>query len=295
MNVVTRLSGGLGNQLFQYAAARRLALAHRRPLVLDLNWYHDTPAGSTPRRELLSKLRIVASFADSGGDPTTLAPPARGLWARLVGPVKVIRERTPFRHDPRLDAAPGSRSLYLDGYWQCFRYFEAARDALLDEIRPQRASDPRYDEVAAQIDASVSVMLHIRRGDYVHSGTAAPVHGALPLSYYERALALVRSRHAAPTVFVFSDDIAWAREHLRTGVATVFVDNAQREDAVIDELMLMCRCRHQIIANSSLSWWAAWLNRSADKMVTAPQRWLSTAPVELVDLIPPQWQVLPID
>jgi hypothetical protein len=295
MNVVTKLSGGLGNQLFQYAAARRLAIVHGRPLVVDLHWYRQTPAGSTPRSVLLSELRIVDAFGDSGGDPVSLACRPTGFWARIAGPVKVIREKQTFRYDPRLAGVPAGRSLYLDGYWQSPRYFDDVRAQLLEEIQPRRELNRHYAGIARHIAETNAVMLHIRRGDYVHSATASSVHGTLPMAYYERSLAHLRDRERGFTVFVFSDDIAWARGNLRCDHPTVFVDSAPGEDAVIDELMLMSRCRHQIIANSSLSWWAAWLNRHEGKVVTAPQRWLASEAIDLRDLIPSRWALLPVD
>ncbi len=295
MNVVTKLSGGLGNQLFQYAAARRLAIVHGRPLVVDIHWYRQTPAGSTPRSVLLSELRIVDAFADSGGDPVSLAHQPAGWWARVLGPVKVLREKKTFRYDRRLASVPSGRGLYLDGYWQSPRYFEDVRAQLLEEIQPRRELNPHYAGIAGQIDETNAVMLHIRRGDYVHSTTASSLHGVLPMAYYERALAHLYARERDFTVFVFSDDIAWARGNLPCEHPTVFIDSAQGENAVIDELMLMSRCRHQIIANSSLSWWAAWLNRDEGKVVTAPQRWLASQAIDLRDLIPSRWAVLPVD
>jgi hypothetical protein len=296
MNVVTKLSGGLGNQLFQYATGRALALAHSRDLVIDLHWYHTMPAGSTPRRELLSQLRIVASFADSAGDPAALAPPPRVWWQKLFKPAWVVRERKAFRYQPRLASPPGRHASWvLDGYWQCPRYFEAIRAQLLAEIAPKRPLDPHYDGVARHIDACESVLLHVRRGDYVHLQSASATHGTLPLAYYANALAHVRARCREPVVFVFSDDPQWARENIVTGVETVFVESAPGEESVIDELMLMRRCKHQIIANSSLSWWGAWLNENPDKIVTAPQRWLAERAFDLGDLIPADWTVLPVE
>ena len=175
------------------------------------------------------------------------------------------------------------------------RYFEDVRAQLLEEIQPRRELNPHYAGIAGQIDETNAVMLHIRRGDYVHSTTASSLHGVLPMAYYERALAHLYARERDFTVFVFSDDIAWARGNLPCEHPTVFIDSAQGENAVIDELMLMSRCRHQIIANSSLSWWAAWLNRDEGKVVTAPQRWLASQAIDLHDLIPSRWTVLPVD
>lgn len=294
--VATKLYGGLGNQLFQYAAGRRLALLHARPLVIDLHWYHAIPDGSTPRSELLSELKIVASFANSEGDPARLGPGQRGPWAGLLKPWRVLKERTPFQFDARLLRAPRARqSVYMDGYWQAYRYFDAVRETLLAEIAPRAPLPPRYAGVAAHIEGSESVMLHVRRGDYVQSNRAAALHGALPLSYYTRALERLRERHAAPVLFVFSDDLPWVRANLVTGAETVYVESDADERAVVHELALMRRCRHQIIANSSLSWWGAWLNPNPAKLVFAPSRWQSGQAVPLHDLVPRDWLVLPVD
>lgn len=210
--------------------------------------------------------------------------------------MKVLREKPPLRYhfDPRLAQVPAGRSLYIDGYWQSPHYFSDIRQQLLEEIQPRRSLNEHYADLSQRIASTNAVMLHIRRGDYVHLPSAANTHGALPMTYYERALAHMASRERDFTVFVFSDDMAWARENLRCSHPTVFVDSAPQEGAVIDELVLMSRCRHQIIANSSLSWWAAWLNQYDDKIVTAPTRWLVAEALDLRDLIPPHWTILPV-
>ncbi len=298
MQVIVKLSGGLGNQLFQYAAARRLALLRQCPLLIDAHWYRDIPTGSTPRQVLISQLRIVAAL-EASGDPAALAPRPAGRWQRLFGPVRIIKEREPFRFDERLARPPligKNRTICLDGYWQSFRYVDPIRDELLAEIRPRRALDPHYQPVAEQIAAATEpVMLHVRRGDYVHSASASAAHGALPLRYYERALRRLRAEVNAPTVFVFSDDIPWARLNLKTDCDTSFVEGAPGEHSVIDELVLMQRCKHQIIANSSLSWWAAWLNPHPGKKVYAPGRWQAGRAIDLGDLIPREWALLDAD
>jgi hypothetical protein len=298
MNIVSKVSGGLGNQLFQYAIGRRIALDHTRPLVLDLHWYHDIPAGSTPREELLSRLNIVASFANSHGDPAALAalaPAAQRHWTSWWrSPLRVVKERAAFRYDERPLRPPArNQTLYLDGYWQSYRYFEPVREVLVGEIAPRDPLPDVYRDIAARIRASNSVMLHVRRGDYVHSASAAAVLGALPLDYYARALQWLKSRVDAPVMFVFSDDLDWAREHLDTGCDTVYVAGDASAYDVVHELSLMSQCKHQIIANSSLSWWAAWLNTNVGKLVAAPARWLADQPVPLDDLIPAGWHLVP--
>lgn len=293
MTIVTKIFGGLGNQLFQYATARQLGLHLERPVVADLTWFRNIQEGETPRVPLLSHFHLPVNFIHSDGGPDQLAQPAANLWQAITRPVRVINERQPFRFDERLQTlAHRSRLAYLVGYWQSFRYFEEARPHLLEDLRPMAAVDSHYADIATRIEGCQSVMVHVRRGDYVHSASAAKVHGALPLDYYRRALDLVRSRVEDPHLFFFSDDIAWVREHLQSDLPSEYVANASGDTAVLGELGLMQRCRHHVIANSSLSWWGAWLADRQGQMVIAPRCWLKSKSVELHDLLPPSWHTL---
>ncbi len=293
MTIVTKLFGGLGNQLFQYATARRLGLHLDRPVLADLSWFRDIQEGVTPRVPLLSHFHLPVSFVHSDGSPEQFAEPAANLWQGITRPVRVIKERQPFRFDKRLQTlAHRSRLAYLVGYWQSFRYFEDVRQQLMADLRPTAEADSHYADIAARIDSSQSVMVHVRRGDYVHSDSAAKVHGALPLDYYRRALELVRNQVERPHLFFFSDDIAWVREHLQSDLPSDYVANASGDTAVIAELGLMQRCNHHVIANSSLSWWGAWLADRQGQRVIAPRCWLRSNPFELDDLLPPGWQTL---
>lgn len=296
MTIVTKVFGGLGNQLFQYATARQLGLQLERPVLADLTWFGNIQPGETPRVPLLSHFHLPVSFVHSDGGPAQFAEPAANLWQSITRPVRVIKERQPFRYDRRLPAlAHRSRLAYLVGYWQSFRYFEEARPQLLEDLRPLAAAAPHYADIAARIEACPSVMVHVRRGDYVQSASASKVHGALPLDYYRRALDLVRSRVEHAHLFFFSDDIEWVREHLKTDLPSEYVANAASDTAVIAELGLMQRCRHHVIANSSLSWWGAWLADRQGQLVIAPRCWLKSSSLDLDDLLPPTWHTLDCD
>lgn len=304
MTIVTCLSGGLGNQLFQYAAGRALADRLGRPLAADLSWFESVPPDSTPRVPMLQHLRVELPAAD----PAVLALPRRReprrWWQRLRlrplphGVAQLYVEREPFRFDPRLQHTPARAGvIVLQGYWQSFRYLEPIRGRLLDEVRPRHAPGASLRDVAAAIDAAAEpVMLHVRRGDYVGPTSASAVHGALPLRYYERALHALGGRVRRPTLFVFSDDPRWVRHHLPTPFETVWVGPEDGHDAgpasVVHELDLMRRCRHHVIANSSLSWWGAWLGTHAPRTVVAPSVWLHSRRVDLRDLMPPDWLIV---
>src|SRR5690606_26072631 len=119
---------------------------------------------------------------------------------------------------------------------------------------------------------TTSVSLHVRRGDYVQLQSAHNFHGVLPLTYYKRAILLLKEKLERFTIFVFSDDLDWVRSNLQAETPVVYVDY-RSDDKTATDLALMSLCKHNIIANSSFSWWGAWLNRNPGKQVIAPKPW----------------------
>ncbi len=323
--VVSRLSGGLGNQLFQYAAGRSLAQRSGARLILDASVF---TLPQERRRFALAPYPIGAEVAWDGYPYEPITPlvtfPRPGhvpvgsysLFDRLVyrlsrgrGRVeKAIRTiythvdrargRTPglvvfshrtFDYDPEFARfGPGT---YLVGYWQSFRYFVEASDAIGAELRLPGEPDPGNAQWLARIAQRNSVCLHVRRGDYLLPPHDAQ-HGVCSPAYYRRAMRAVEERVSDPHFFVFSDDLSWSRQQI-AGTNVSFVD-ANAGDAAHEELRLMSACRHHIIANSSLSWWAAWLGRHRDQVVVAPDPWF-TAAGRTPDLYPERWMVVPRD
>ncbi len=280
--VATRLMGGLGNQLFQYAAGRALASRLNARLILDC-----TPMRrETVRRYALDRYAIDAEVVWNGARKIPrwkLRLP--GQAGRRVA--DAIQSRLPLHtringrrfkvllqqgdgYDPRFETLTGSVCLY--GTWQSYRYFEDAAETIRAEIRlssePMGANRIWLD----RIRQSNSVCLHVRRGDYLVPHPIGHTTVYAPVSYYYRAVHIVRERLENPQFYVFSDDWPWCRENL-TIEGAVLVD-ANGPEAVVEELRLMAACRHHIIANSSLSWWAAWLAKHPEQVVIAPQPWV---------------------
>jgi hypothetical protein len=197
----------------------------------------------------------------------------------------VFGEKRWFTYDSTFEKLAGS--IYLTGYWQSYRYFDSVDDLIRREICPAWPLSDANRIWLARIEASNSVCLHVRRGDYLH-------HNGLPLvcarSYYDNALEHMRRFVRKPQVFVFSDDIPWCRDAFAVP-DIAFVDTNGPGQAA-DDLRLMAACRHHIIANSSLSWWGAWLARHPGQIVIAPQPWLTDVP-SLADLLPAHWLKLP--
>jgi hypothetical protein len=294
MTTILKLSGGLGNQIFQYGAAKALANSLKSPLLIDLDWFDQTPSESTPRQEMLSQLRIHTKFIHSNGNPFSLPelqiPLPRQIIQKLKGKKLIYKEKKSFFYQESLfrQEAP----IYLEGYWQSFKYLSPIRQILLNEIQPKQTLSQEARAYLDQINACENaIMLHIRRGDYVSQVTANQFHGVLPLAYYQKALLNLRDL-IAPEVFVFSDDITWAKEHLSLGVKTTYIQDIPGEYAVVEELHLMKHCQHHIIANSSLSWFGAWLCEKSGQKVFAPKQWLIKESFPMDDLIPTSWNLV---
>ena len=198
----------------------------------------------------------------------------------------------PIYREPHFHFDPSFASLkapvHLMGYWQSPRYFGEIADVLRRDFTPLTPLDPANAAVAAQIDACDSVSLHVRRGDYVANPTTAKYHGICSIDYYQSAIALMRRKVASPHLFVFSDDPDWVRDNLAFDVPTTFVA-ANSADHGYRDMQLMTRCKHHILANSSFSWWGAWLNPSSDKIVIAPKNWFAAPGIDTRDLVPEAW------
>lgn len=306
-SVVACLFGGLGNQMFQYAAGRALALKTGSRLILDATGF------TLPKARRAYALEGYALAAETRFDGYRYPPrqsavrfPARQRPRWIERAAQVVRARIPISRgagensfsvfaEESFDFDAGFRECgpqtYLVGYWQSERYFAESADMIRRELTYLRTPDAANARWLARIGACNAVCVHVRRADYLlpaHFG----YHGLCSAGYYRRALRLIRERVANPQFFVFSDDWPWCREHLAEG-DTVIVD-ANKPDAGQDELRLMATCRHHVIANSSLSWWAAWLATSGGQIVVAPTPWF-TDRSQTPDLLPAAWIVMPRD
>jgi hypothetical protein len=276
--IVSRLQGGLGNQLFQYAAGRSVALRTGSPLCLDTSLLDRRLPGLTPRTFELRPYRL----------PYRLLSRAERTWLRLD-----LRSRTrlPARwlhsHWGAYDVEPQlslKAPAVLEGYWQSARYFAGIEAELRESLRDRYDAGEPARRLRDELSRGVSVSVHVRRGDFITNANAASHHVTCSEDYYRRAGEIV----GGATFYVFTDDADWARAHLSLPGQIVLV-TGQPGISHHDELYLMSHCTHHIIANSSFSWWGAWLNPAPGKIVVAPRRWLRNADAEPRDLIPPEW------
>lgn len=284
--VVVGLSGGLGNQMFQYAAGRSLAVRLGVPLILDLSWF-----GSQQERQF--SLSHFCIEAVQRSQCPWLPPKGRALasrfsrrWLPRIMGVPVLRE--PHFHYTA-DFSTLSEPVFLEGYWQSERYFQEIRSLLLQEFALREPLPSASQEILEEISAYDAICVHVRRGDYLSNPIAAKVHGTCPVDYYRAGVSELCQGLERPRCFVFSDDPGWVRASLAFDCSMTVVDVNGTDDAHLD-LVLMAACHHFLIANSSLSWWAGWLGAHAGKKVIAPARWFLTLDKDTRDLLPEPWQ-----
>lgn len=175
---------------------------------------------------------------------------------------------------------------FVDEYYQNEKYFIDIADEIKKEFVLKNDFSAKAKEYLQRIENSNSVSLHIRRGDYVANKKINAYHGVCGLDYYNEAMKIIKEKINNPIFFVFSDDIHWAEENLK-GTEFVFVSCPEIED--VEELILMSKCKHNIIANSSFSWWGAWLNKNPEKIVIAPKRWFNDKKAEQINIAPANW------
>lgn len=286
--ILVRLKGGFANQLFQYATARRLAAANNTEVLFDLSYLNKNSNGNyTQRKFELDQIRMKSRIASE----EELVPfQISGLLNKVKNKLGLGKYLTLYETisvgPSQLKTLKGN--YLLDGYWQDERYFIEMRKELLDEIQPVYAFTSRGEELKKKILATNSVALHVRRGDYVSLQHANEFHGICSVEYYKKAMEELKRIHYGLSYFVFSDDIDWCRKELSFLPEAVFVEN-ENEKRSSQDLFLMSLCHHQVIANSSYSWWAAWLNQKPDKTVISPLNWFKDAKQDSSNLIPKNW------
>ncbi len=275
--VVAHLQGGLGNQLFQYAAVGAAARRADRPLLIDAS-------SLGARAYALEPFPVEAELLPDAAAARMPKPASRLPWRRRPpGVNRVVQDG--LGHGPQLDDLP--LRAWVSGYWQSYLYFEDQAEQLRATFSPARLGlSPRAVDYAGLIEADVqrTVAVHVRRGDYVSDPAVAAAHGVLGLDHFRRGLELA-AEDGGDRAVVFSDDIAWVREHLDLPDA-VFVEPAAGRDH--EDLALMTLCARHVLSNSSFSWWGAWL-AGGGGLVVAPAQWTRTLALDVDTLLPPAW------
>lgn len=287
--IIVKLIGGLGNQMFQYAAGKALALRHHTDVKVDTIELESDPEGKYTKRHFElgifeAKIKIatkeeINAFSNLGGSKIKRELQRRFpfLFSRLMA----VESGTTYH--PEFTRYP--KHTYLSGFWQSELYFKDAAQEIKKDFTFGTPIIDKNKELAAKILGVNGVSVHVRRGDYVSNVNAHQFHGLCSLDYYNHAVSMIAEKQDGIELFIFSDDIAWCKENLNYDFQIHFIET---NDAHSD-MYLMSLCRHHIIANSSFSWWGAWLNTNPSKIVIAPKQWVADTSVNTKDIIPQSW------
>ena len=302
--IITHLLGGLGNQMFQYAAGLALAHHHRTVVKLDVSWFRKYAEYEAHNQYGLSCFHITEQFATReevervrGVRLTRVERLSVSLARRLHFKQYAGRFAEPsnhhvpptFRFYPEFSEQPDNT--YLEGMFQSEKFFAPVADVLRLHFSFRYPRLPPVIEMQERINSGPSAAVHFRRGDYVRNPSFNKDIGVLGLDYYHWAVARLRDLHPDVTLYIFSDDMDAVEREFHPDGPHVFVRATQPWHSY-DKIRLMSQCQHAIISNSTFSWWAAWLNPRQDKLIIAPEPWFAGGPNDGADVIPDSWSRL---
>lgn len=288
--VISHILGGIGNQMFQYAAGRALSQKTSQLHLVDLSGFSTYKLHNG--YELNRVFNVDVESADTKKINQLLG------WKSNKFAMKVLRRRQfswlrgeEFVVEPSLDYWPGlwdrKNNSYLFGYWQSELYFQKFEGIIRQDFSFRQPLIGKNLVLANEIENTSSISLHVRRGDYISDSATRSIMDVCSIDYYRKAIKYIVEQVEAPVFFIFSDDIAWVKKELDIKFPCTFVEHNRTEESYID-MQLMSLCRHNIIANSSFSWWGAWLNSNSQKIVVAPKRWFRREDKEL-SIVSKQW------
>ncbi len=284
--IISHINGGLGNQLFQYAAGKALAEHHQVPFKIDKSYYSRINFRSFELENFNIKLSYASEDEIRNATNKNLLIKA---YSKILPPHKKVIFTEPHFHfyNNFFKASPNS---FLIGLWQSEKYFIAIKDIIRKEFTLKTELTNEVKKKGEEMRHENSVSVHIRRGDYENAKTQQYLR-LQPVEYYQKALTFIQERVGDVKVYFFSDDINFVRKNLVFNNSHEFI-SAQLSKNHYEDFYLMQHCRHNIIANSTYSWWGAWLNGDKEKVVVAPKKWFTDETNKAPDLIPASWTKL---
>lgn len=293
--IIIKLEGGHSNQLFQYAAGRRLADKLGVELFMDKHWFSTVEDIDTPRFYELGWYDLPQRFIDHKNFALVENKPedVKAKFYKLTKGrskprIRHIRQKGVGFNEEVLNL---SDNVYLDGWWQDERYFRDVRPMILKDFEVKSAPSKEDVWLIKKIDGSNSVSIHFRREDYVTNAHANQFHGLPTIKYYKAALELLAKKTGQKDLelYIFSNDIEWCKQNLKFKYPMTFIGGEAKDRGPVD-MRLMKYCKHNIMANSSFSWWGAWLNQNPDKIIVAPKVWFQDKKANAeTEIIPSDW------
>lgn len=293
--IIVKLVGGLGNQLFQYAFARSVSSRLKTDFRLDNNpfktyyKFHKYSLGHFNVKERFVKDSDFFGFVWFVKQNKMFA-----TFYKYFRPKSMLSSFYYPEQFYLFDSSVFTRNgTYFDGSWVTEKYFKDIGTELREELTLNKPLSDYSAEILEKINSSLSISIHVRRADYVTGSTFKDtplVHGTCSMDYYKSAIHYITERGQNPHFFIFSDDYEWSVENFKfLNYQVTCVKNGAEKN--YEDLILMSHCKHNIIANSTFSWWGAWLNNNKDKMVIAPQKWFNTQKINTntKDIIPDTW------
>lgn len=290
--IVIRFKGALGNQMFEYATAKRLALHRNTELQIDLSGLKNTPEQDTPRHYELDCFMLKAKEATLSNYELININQSRK--SKLKHFLKKINRNKLWVYssgsnlfDPKVLSLPSNT--LLDGWFTSERYFRDIRPTLLKDFSYRKPPSKINKATLNNVNNANSVSLHVRRGDYITNRNANIWHGVLEKEYYTKAVKIIADKVSNPEIFVFSNDPEWCKRNMKFNHKTHYIDNNDDLNNGSEDMRLMRACKHNIIANSTFSWWGAWLNDSPGKIVISPKQWFKEGGINDKDIVPAEW------
>lgn len=280
--LIIQLTGGLGNQMFQYAAGKAQALRLNTDLYLDKTHFLTTPLGKVNLRQYeLSQFSFNQKFKHPNFH-----------WIKKYLKVKQVYNGFKTYIDPHVhfnaDFFKISDKTYIEGFFQSEKYFNDYSSEIRSDFKFKNPPQGLNLELFNKIQSLNAISVHVRRGDYVNNPETLKSHGICGLDYYQNAVELIVSKVEKPYFFLFSDEPEWVQQNLKLDYPYEVISHNKGESS-FEDMRLMSVCKHNIVANSSFSWWGAWLNNNFNKTIIAPKSWFINPDWDSKDIIPDSW------
>lgn len=281
---IIKFNGGLGNQMFQWAFARALEKKTGIKTIFDMSFFEKRYA----RPYELDVFKLNAQFVED----FWLKLKLKIIWKlrkklngkKFLGLTLYSEQHFAFDEN----AFKVKPNTYIEGFFQSEKYFQDIENELRADFQFKNPPDEENQKLIEKIGATNSISLHIRRGDYVKKKRYQNLYACCSFDYYKRGVEYIQSKYPNPTLFIFSDDIEWVRENLNLPYESIYISHNTGSKSY-EDMRLMSLCKYNIIANSSFSWWGAWLNNNKEKIVVAPEKWFNDGKIIQSDVISQSW------